>query len=182
MALLFAGSAHADMVDGVKGAVLPFDRSMTIGQAFDGWSNCASTEWKHIQTDRGQNIVISICHMRDAQEFLSRVATSPAVSSSDMPGAIHLRGVRRAMFVLQWNINVDGTLQLGHAEQQYAWADGKYLQIPLNLDQAITQVYEDVVFFSLPQLTSSDELATLQVARAYNQIFYGHYRNASTAQ
>ncbi len=180
--LLYAASARADMIDGVKGAILSIDRSMTIGQAFDGWANCASTEWKHVQTDRGQNIVISICHMRDAQEFLSRVASSPAVSKTDNTGAIHLHGLRKAMVVLQWNINLDETFQLAYAEGQYAWSDGKYIQVPLDSDDTISQIYNDNVTFDLSGLEASDDLSALKTAQAYDRIFYAMYLDATQSR
>lgn len=180
--LLYAASARADIVDDVKDAVLKMDQSMTLGQAFDGWANCESTDWKHVQTNRGQNIVISICHVKNAQSFLSRVASSPSVSNSDSSGLFHLYGLRSAMVVLQWNLNLNRTFQLAHAEARYAWSDGKYLQVPLNPDDTIAQVYNDDVTFDLSDLEDLGDLQALKTVQAYNRIFYAAYQEATQSR
>ncbi len=44
-------------IDLVKDGTMSFDKSLTIGEAFDNWSNCINQDWKIIETDNGKIVV-----------------------------------------------------------------------------------------------------------------------------
>ena len=59
--ILFSGcseeSASLSNIEKVKNSVINFDKSITIGQAFDNWNNCKNKQWNKFTTDNQRQIV-----------------------------------------------------------------------------------------------------------------------------
>lgn len=54
-AVMFIGCG--DDVSTIKNGTLEFDKSITVGQAFDKYKYFSSTKWKNFSTDNGKKIV-----------------------------------------------------------------------------------------------------------------------------
>ncbi|MGC6475583.1 MAG: hypothetical protein ACON41_02985 [Parvibaculales bacterium] len=51
-------------VNFVKNGYMNGYDTLTIGQAFDGWSTCETTNWEAFETDRGEEIVSYSCQLK----------------------------------------------------------------------------------------------------------------------
>jgi hypothetical protein len=59
--ILFSGCSEESVslsnIEKVKNSVINFDKSITIGQAFDNWNNCKNKQWNKFTTDNQRQIV-----------------------------------------------------------------------------------------------------------------------------
>ncbi len=55
IAMVITGCSNE--IDLVKDGTMSFDKSLTIGEAFDNWSNCIEQDWEIIETDNGKKVV-----------------------------------------------------------------------------------------------------------------------------
>ena len=58
--LLFIGCSDKKVAS-VKNGVLNFDKSLTVGEAFDNYKYCKDVKWESFKTDNGRNIVQVTC-------------------------------------------------------------------------------------------------------------------------
>lgn len=58
---LFTSCSYADNIDLVKDSIMRFDKSITVGQAFDNWENCKDKNWTEFQTNNKKQIVEFTC-------------------------------------------------------------------------------------------------------------------------
>ncbi len=59
-ALFFSGCSD-NKIKEVKNGVLDFDKTLTIGQAFDNYKYCKNVNWKSAKTDNGRDFVQVTC-------------------------------------------------------------------------------------------------------------------------
>ncbi len=58
---LFTSYSYSDNIDLVKNSIMKFDKSITVGQAFDNWELCKDKKWTEFQTNNKKQIVEFIC-------------------------------------------------------------------------------------------------------------------------
>lgn len=181
--VLFPAPGHAGNVDLVKSGVLKFNQSLTVGEAFGGWANCAATEWRQFETARGQRVVESVCSIKDAKPFTMKILASKVVGN--ISGADHLSKFSGAKALFQWTINKDGSFQLARVEVRYDWSDGKSYHAAMGLKDALTNLFNNEVDFDLrildgldSEIGSEQGLAALKTASAYHQLMYALYERA----
>lgn len=72
---IFIISAYAaDNISTVKNSIVNYDKSITIGQAFDKWKQCDSTKWENLVSDNGKKIVEYTCQMDSYGKSLQKQA------------------------------------------------------------------------------------------------------------
>ncbi len=86
-------------VELVKNGVLDYDKSITVGEAFNNWKVCKENiEWKAFQTENKRRIVQFSCDKKDNT------------------------GTR--LIVFQFKINKDDTFDLSYIGEEYIDTDG----------------------------------------------------------
>lgn len=107
---LFTSYSYADNIALVKGSIMRFDKSITVGQAFDNWENCKDKKWIEFQTNNKKKIVEFTCK------------------------------VNKMDCTVQWLINLDDTSEVIYAKLTQKDKNGKMLErniTPLQLFKAI---------------------------------------------
>ena len=83
----------------VKNGVLDYDKSITVGEAFDNWKVCKDNiEWKAFQTDNKRRIVQFSCDKKD--------------------------NTGSRLIVFQFKINKDDTFDLSYIGEEFIDTDG----------------------------------------------------------
>jgi len=59
--LLFGLNGCANDIDNVKDGVMDFDKTLTVGEAFDNWKACNKSQWNSFETDNGIKVVEFKC-------------------------------------------------------------------------------------------------------------------------
>lgn len=117
LAVMLSGCTQDD-VSLVKGTIMDIDRSLTVGEAFDNWQDCATREWETFETDNGRRVVQFTCDIKNAKEFYGLMSgylgTNPVAFSVDYQKQI-----------VQWVVNKDDTVSLSYVGTETTWLDGK---------------------------------------------------------
>lgn len=87
----------------VKNGYLNFDKSITVGQAFDGYKYFKTKEWKATKTEQGRRLVLFSAQMSD--EWLN-------VNNNDGTTKAFGQQVTSQEIQIQFTINQDGTFNL----------------------------------------------------------------------
>jgi len=70
MLLILVGlSGCSSDEDIVKDGVMNFNKSLTVGEALDNWSNCESKDWESFETSNGIKIVQFTCTEKNPTNF-----------------------------------------------------------------------------------------------------------------
>lgn len=59
--VLFTSYSYANNIALVKESIMKFDKSITVGQAFDNWERCKDKKWQEFQTNNKKKIVEFNC-------------------------------------------------------------------------------------------------------------------------
>ncbi|MDB9997927.1 hypothetical protein OAD86_00700 [bacterium] len=62
-------------IEGVKNAILPLDKSATVGNILDTWSSCSSRDWSVETTRKGRSYVVFNCKIDFAPQVKECLAT-----------------------------------------------------------------------------------------------------------
>jgi hypothetical protein len=93
-AVIFIGCSRDESV--VKNGTLDFDKSITVGQAFDKYKYFSSTKWKSFSTDNGKKIVEVEGVFKN--EYLQHMAWEDQFASVSL--------------IVQFTINKDDTFEI----------------------------------------------------------------------
>ena len=101
--IFFLGNNDTELVKNdvelVKNGVLDYDKSITVGEAFNNWKVCKENiEWEAFQTDNKRRIVQFSCDKKDNT------------------------GTR--LIIFQFKINKDDTFDLSYIGEEYIDTDG----------------------------------------------------------
>lgn len=108
--ILLSAYSYADNIKLVKNSIMSFDKSITVGQAFDNWENCKNKEWTNLKTNNQKQIVKFTCK------------------------------INKWDCNIQWLINLDETTKVIYAKLITEGKDGELLEKiipPLQLFRAI---------------------------------------------
>jgi hypothetical protein len=113
--ILFSGcneeSVNISNIEKVKNGVMNFDKSITIGQAFDNWNSCKNKKWNEFRTDNQKQIV----------EFTCKINTLDCT--------------------IQWAINLDDTTKIIYAKLLKTNKDGQILEMKITTNQLLKVIY-----------------------------------------
>ena len=141
-------------VDMVKDGVMNFNKTITVGQAFDNWNNCKSSNWEEFETDNGMKIVQFTCSSKDVKEFMNIV--KGFLPENEQKEASYL-DVKSDTQIFQFSINKDDTFQIDNVQNETVWNDGKKYSISQKPVAQIENVYKNVIMFNLKE--SSEAVA-----------------------
>jgi len=113
--ILFSGcsedSVNLSNIEKVKNGVMNFDKSITIGQAFDNWNSCKNKEWNEFTTDNQKQIVKFTCKINNLD------------------------------CTIQWAINLDNTITIIYAKLLKTKKDGQVLEKIVTTNQLLKAIY-----------------------------------------
>ncbi len=126
-------SGCGDNISMVKKGTLEFDKSISIGQAFDKYKYFKKTEWKELVTDNGKKVV-QVEGIVDFKLFPEDFYV------------IDKENIQEARIVAQFTINKDDTFNLSYYGQEMIKIDGKEDAVRLNdygVKRGIKAIYEN---------------------------------------
>lgn len=123
-------AAENEVVSSITNGHYNFNKSMTIGNALNGWSSeCSNTEWEAFAAPRGITGVKYSCSVRDLREWTR--AAKKYLKSEQQRGmnvgadVFESTEVENIKNELTWLLNVDGSAQLESLQYVLKWKDGR---------------------------------------------------------
>lgn len=156
----------------VKNGIMQFNKTLTVGEAFDRWSECQSRKWEEFKSDNGQRVVQFTCSAKNVTAFMNK-AKSILTNESKYD---HFN-LTEVVETFQWTINKDDTFQLQHVGTTWKWADGKTKEVDGNA-QMLKSVYSNENTFDMSAFKDPESLEAVKTARAYADMAYMLYDSA----
>lgn len=135
--VLVLSAYAADNISTVKNSIANYDKSITIGQAFDKWKQCDSTKWENFATDNGKKVVQYTCQMdsygkklqkQAILELEERIASDKKYLKTSTFKELEERRIKAleekipkiktklfTKVLVQWIINVDNTIDFAYS-------------------------------------------------------------------
>lgn len=107
-------------IDLVKGGVMEFNQTTTLGKALDNWESCESREWEEFETDNGIKVVQFTCQHKISQ-YMSKAKS--LLSEEEQAKANHL-DIASNIQTFQFTINQGDTFQIDNVQVKTTWQDG----------------------------------------------------------
>ena len=104
--LIFFLTGCSNNVDSVKDSTLDFDKSITVGQAFDNYKYFSDTKWEEFKTNNGRQIVEFTGTFND--KYLDYLNNQFKKAIKKHPE----KAINKAELVVQFIINKDGTFNV----------------------------------------------------------------------
>ena len=87
LALFFAGCSDRKVAE-VKNGVLNFDKTLTVGDAFDNYKYCKDVKWESGETDNGRDFVQVTCdydiYNKDNSEYYRKVFEKKGIKKVEL--------------------------------------------------------------------------------------------------
>ncbi len=144
-------SGCSDNINGVKNGTMEFNKTLTIGQAFDNWNECNPGYWEEFKTDNGVEVVQFTCHVNNASEYAKRVGE---LVSEETEEALDINDSK---IVFQWTINKDSTFQVQHAGLEVKWNDGKTYETNIDVLTYLQSIYNNEVAWDMNNLSEENK-------------------------
>lgn len=166
--LLFSTTQSNDL-DLVKGTVMDIDKSLTVGEAFDNWQDCASRKWEILETDNGRRVVQFTCDIKNTREFFNELAQYSDAQEDALD-------VEHHNSIFQWRINKDETVSLSYVGFEMTWLDGKFSEAKsTNAEASVRSVYNNEITYDIDELERmhSDwkKITSAQLAAVYRTVY-----------
>lgn len=116
----------------VKDGTLEFDKSLTVGQAFDNYKYFKSVDWEEITTDNGKKVV-QVSAMVDFDAHPS--------------GEEWKKNIKDMKYIFQFTINQDDTFKISYVGIEANGIDGEKKSLDANnfqLMQNLKEVYANM--------------------------------------
>jgi hypothetical protein len=128
--------ACSDDIDIVQNGVMSFNKSITVGQAFNNWRACKSNDtWHSFKTANGRRVVEFVCDKKNVKKL---------VKSLKVKKEFIITSIKETY---QWIVNQDDSFQANNIQTETIWADGKKLSFPeyivKNFNERFKMVYNN---------------------------------------
>ena len=151
-------------VDAVKSGIMNFNKTITVGEAFDNWDNCQKGEWESFETDNKIKVVQFTCLKKGVKEYMSKVKSF--LSEKEKAKASYLDIVSNAQ-IFQFTINKDDTFQIDNVQVETVWSDGKKFSDSQKAMKELERVYKNEITFNINDL---NKMAAGQIAYVFQMI------------
>lgn len=111
-------------IDLVKGGVMEFNQTTTLGKTLDNWKSCENREWGEFEADNGIKVVQFTCQHK-VEQFMSKAKS--LLSKEDQAKAGHL-DITSSIQTFQFTINKGDTFQIDNVQIKTTWKDGTYFE------------------------------------------------------
>ncbi|MFK5882302.1 MAG: hypothetical protein QM482_08795 [Sulfurospirillum sp.] len=147
--------------DLVKDGIMNFNKTITVGEAFDNWKDCKNREWESFETDNGTPVVQFTCEKKNAKEYLQKVKSF--LSKKEQKKASYL-DIKSNKQIFQWTINKDDTFQIDNVQVETVWADGKKFSDSQKPMKQLEAVYDNEITFNLREI---NKMTATQLANTF---------------
>jgi len=147
--LAFFITGCSNDVDLVKDGVMNFNKTITVGEAFDNWNDCEDSRWDSFETDNHTKVVEFTCKKKNVQKYMSKLKSF--LSKKDQEEASYL-DIKSNKQIFQWTINKDDTFQIDNVQVETVWADGKKFSDSQKPMKQLRNVYDNEIAFNLSEL------------------------------
>ena len=124
-----------DNTDLVKGGIFNFNKTRTIGQAFDYWQGCDDKKWSSFTTESHIQVVQFECNL----VIPSSIKTTDIFEYDD-PQSWEVVSMSQTY---QFTINLDDTFQLEKVTQKVVWDDGEIHEAPGDISELLPRIYDN---------------------------------------
>ena len=135
-------------IDLVKGGVMEFNQTTTLGKALDNWESCESREWEEFETDNGIKVVQFTCQHKISQ-YMSKAKS--LLSEEKQAKAKHL-DIASNIQTFQFTINQGDTFQLDNVQDKITWQDGTSFEDSQNPVEQLETAYANNLNFDPAEL------------------------------
>lgn len=154
-AMLMLGlSGCSDNTSLVKNGIMNFNKTITVGQAFDNWNDCENSEWSSFETDNKTPVVQFSCEKKGVNEYMSKVKSFLSKKEQNKASYIDIKSITQ---IFQWTINKDDTFQIDNVQVETVWSDGKRFSDSQKFMEQLKSVYNNEITFdesSLSKMTA----------------------------
>ena len=138
--------------DLVKNGIMNFNKTITVGEAFDNWKDCKSHKWKSFETDNKTSVVEFRCERKNTKEYMNKVKN--LLSNNKKEETLHL-DIESNIQIFQWTINKDNTFQINNVQVETVWSDGKKFSDSQQPIEQLKAVYNNEITWDLNNLNKS---------------------------
>jgi hypothetical protein len=152
--------------DLVKDGIMNFNKTITVGEAFDNWKACKNSEWESFETDNGIPVVQFTCEKKNAKEYFQKVKSF--LSKKEQAKASYL-DIKSNKQIFQWTINKDDTFQIDNVQVETVWADGKKFSDSQKPMKQLEAVYDNEISFNpseVNKMTAGQIAYVFQIIKA----------------
>lgn len=126
----------------IKNGAMDFDKTLTVGQAFDNWKYCSNKKWENFTTDNGRKVIQFECEYQQPLKFIELLQKSKKLSNE----YFDYLNIRNIKLQVQWTLNIDNTFQLHNITEIVSWENGFVLN--QNIDNLfLKKIYDNKNYF-----------------------------------
>lgn len=162
----------------VKKGVMELDKTLTVGEAFDGWAQCSQKKWEAFETANGRKVVEFSCAALGVPELVTRGVVAGDYGTPSNPGMPNYLNLAEAVYVFQWGINKDDTFILLYGGSTWRWKDGTVSEQAE--DDSVLLVR--AVYNNESALAASVDSFTNQVLAAIPSAYTGFYKGRQSRE
>lgn len=145
-------SGCSDNTDLVKNGVMNFNKTITVGEAFDNWKDCKHSEWSSFETDNKIPVVQFTCVKKGTREYMTKVKSF--LSKKEQEKAFFL-DIKSNIQEFQWTINKDNTFQINNVQVKTEWSDGKKFSDSQKSMEQLKSVYNNEITWDMNTLNKA---------------------------
>jgi len=161
--LLFMTGCSND-TDLVKDGVMNFNKTITVGEAFDNWNDCKNSKWETFETDNHTKVVEFTCEKKNIKEYMNKVKSF--LSKKEQEKASYL-DIKSNTQIFQWTINKDDTFQIDNVQIETVWDNGKKFSDSQNPMKQLKSVYNNEITWDTSSL---NKMTVNQIAYVFQMI------------
>lgn len=164
--ILFFSSSFSSDINIIKNGIFNFNKTLTIGQAFDNWKSCKEIDWMEYKKDNGVRTVTFICEHKNIVPYSKKVSTFYPNEDQRIFDLISYATE------FEFTINVDDTFQLGQVLRTIDWGDDKFAVIKENKGRILKQLYANYMLFELKEIANK-KIAGIVYSKLFE--YYKYY-------
>jgi hypothetical protein len=145
----------------IKNGMLEFNKTISIGDAFDNWGDCSERSWKAFKSENGVRVVEFNCELKNAVQLKEAKKNTPTC----LPSGCEWLDIAAANSTFQWTINTDNTFQISHVDSIIKWKDGRFFSKNENFLDSLDKVYSNVKTIDL---SGTDDSSLSVIALKYH--------------
>lgn len=127
-------------IESVKGGVMDFNKTTTVGKALDNWEACSNGSWTEFNTQNEAKIVQFECSRNVLN--LTKFAKSE-MAEEYFKETPELFSIEHHKLIFQFTLNKDSTFQIDNVQERLVWSDGKYIDLPQEGTEFLAKAYEN---------------------------------------
>jgi len=162
---IFMAGCNSD-IDMVKNGVMNFNKTITVGEAFDNWNDCANSKWDSFETDNHIKVVEFTCEKKNVKEYFAKLKSFLPKKKQAKATYLDIKSNKQ---IFQWTINKDDTFQIDNVQVETVWADGKKFSDSQKPMKQLQNVYNNKITWNesdLNKIIAGQIIYVMQMIKA----------------